>query len=459
MTARLHTDRALTFRRPDYEEQRDGNHLLVWRNLPCWMIVDHDLSRLLAAIDGKRHAEELAASQPSSQRKATLQALRHLHMMGIISDGQDAPSSGGATPESGIANISINITAQCNLRCRFCYNLNSLSARPAEELSADEITGFLDSIKPHRTRDCSLTLLGGEPLLFPEKTLALARYGHRNALQTIVSTNGHCMTDEFARDARRHRLQVQVSLDGATADLHDRVRGPGSFDRTLSAVQRLVDRRVFTIVSLVCHKENLHCLEQFYSLAGKLRVNEARFIPLKRLGGACKAGLEPVDPQELVVLTARLFREHPEFRPLLGRDALSILATTCARSVRQPSCGTGLRTFLLDANGDIYPCLNTRAADLRIANIRELSFDFARVWAESAILNRVRRETSVENRRNKCYNCIVKYWCLGYCRGETLQTRGSLADRAADCSQQRKAIIEVFWLLGTEPSLTRGPTT
>lgn len=457
MMARLRTDKPLTFRRADYEEQRDGNHLLVWRDLPCWMIVDHELHSLLAALDGRRHADDLIASRPSSQRKQTVQALRRLHAMGIVSDGQDAPSPGGAVPESGVANVSINVTARCNLRCRFCYNLDLLDVRPADELTAEEITDFLDSVKPHLTRDCSLALLGGEPLLVADKTLALARYGRKNRWQTIVSTNGHCVTDDFARDARRAGLQVQVSLDGATADLHDPVRGPGAFERTLSGVRQLVDRRVFTILSLVCHRENLHCLPEFYALARALGVNEARFIPLKRLGGACKAGLEPVDPKDLVLSAASLFREHPEFRALLGRDALSILAATCAHSIRQPSCGTGLRTFLLDANGDIYPCLNTHVPGLRVVNIRDPGFDFARLWAESPILNCVRQETSLENPRNKCYNCVVKYWCLGYCRGETLQATGSLANRAVDCGRQREAILEVFWLLGTEPDLARGP--
>jgi radical SAM protein with 4Fe4S-binding SPASM domain len=204
---------------------------------------------------------------------------------------------------------------------------------------------------------------------------------------------------------------------------------------------------------MVYHTGNAHCLEQFYSLARDLGVNEARFIPLKRLGGACRAGLETVDPKDLVTHAAAIMRRHPQFKPLLGRDAFSILATNCTRSVRQPSCGTGLRTFLLDASGDIYPCLNTRVPELCVANIRDVDFDFGRLWSESAVLNRVREETSVDNPGNKCYNCVVKYWCLGYCRGETLDAKGSLTDHAIDCCRHREAILEMFWLLGMEPGL------
>jgi len=453
---KLRTDGPLEVRLPDHHEQRQGNHLLVWRDIPYWMIVDHELHALLTASDARHSVAQLVASQPPSQRKATIRALRHLHAIGIVSDGRDTVVPAGAVPPSGIANISINVTARCNLRRRYCYNLDSLSTEPPEELRADEIMDFLDSIRPLLTRDCSLTLLGGEPLLVPEKTLALARYGRTNGMQTIVSTNGHCVTDDFAKAARRNRLEVQVSLDGAGPDLHDAIRGTGAFERTLSGIGRLVHHRVFTILSLVCHKGNLEALEPFYSLAQELGVSEARFIPLKRLGGACKAGLQPADPKDLVVSAAAVFRRRPDFRALLGRDTLSILTATCARSVRQPSCGTGLRTFLLDANGDIYPCLNTHAPELRLGNVTEKDFDFRRLWTESPLLHRVREDTSVENRRNKCYNCVVRYWCLGYCRGETFHLTGSLTDRAVDCSRHREAILETFWLLGTEPGVTGG---
>jgi radical SAM protein with 4Fe4S-binding SPASM domain len=443
------------FRRPDHEEQREGNHLLIWRDIPFWMIVDHELRTLLTTMDGQYDIDARLATLSRSQKKAALRALGQLHAAGVFLDEQGTAPTAGVRPEPGIANVSINVTAKCNLRCRFCYNLDALESDPRGELSADGITGFLDSIKSSLAKGCSLTLLGGEPLLVPAKTLKLAQYGRKNGFQTMVSTNGHCVTDEFAAGARRSRLQVQVSLDGPDAEAHDRVRGRGSFVRTLGGIRKLVDQRVFTILSLVCHKDNLHCLEPFYSLARDLGVSEARFIPLKRLGGACKAGLEPANPKELVTTAAALFRGHPEFRTLAGRDALSILAATCAHSIRQPSCGTGLRTFLLDATGDIYPCLNTCVPELRVGNIREPAFDFARLWAESPLLNRVRESTSVENVQNKCYNCVVKYWCLGYCRGETFQAKGSLSGRATDCSQQREAVLEMFWLLGTERDLMR----
>lgn len=70
MTPKLRTDNPLTVRRADYEEQREGNHLLVWRDLPCWMIVDHDLRSLVNFVDGRRNADELAGRDRRSSRRS-----------------------------------------------------------------------------------------------------------------------------------------------------------------------------------------------------------------------------------------------------------------------------------------------------------------------------------------------------------------------------------------------------
>ena len=156
-------DKLVTVRRPDYEEQRQGDHLLIWRDLPYWMIVDHELRSFLAALDETQTIRTLLASQSPSQKKGAAKALGLLYGAGIVSDGQSAPSSRAAVPESGIANICVNVTARCNLRCRFCYNLDALSTDKGTELGVEEITHFLDSIRPLLTKDCSLTLLGASP--------------------------------------------------------------------------------------------------------------------------------------------------------------------------------------------------------------------------------------------------------------------------------------------------------
>ena len=136
-----------------------------------------------------------------------------------------------------------------------------------------------------------------------------------------------------------------------------------------------------------------------------------------------------------------------ELRRLAGRDAFSILGSTCRLSVRRQSCGSGRRTFLLDSDGALYPCVNTRLPEFRFGGIRDAGFDFETAWRRSHVLAEYRSRTSVERENGGCRDCVVRHWCLGGCRGETYAATGRLEDRSPSCEDLRAAVLEMFWTI------------
>ena len=74
------------------------------------------------------------------------------------------------------------------------------------------------------------------------------------------------------------------------------------------------------------------------------------------------------------------------------------------------------------------------------------------------MLNRVRQQTAIDNPDNECSQCLVRYWCLGGCRGETYAVKGTLGDRAWNCKDLRKSIIEMFWILADNSDWIKGAT-
>ena len=449
-------------RPPDHAEQRDGRHLLVWGDVPHWMVVDGELRAFLEALDGTEPLGALIRSRPAwaSARRALETSVGELLSRGAAEDADEPrraeePDDDALLP---IENVAVNVTRRCNLRCRFCYNLESLTASAEGELTAPEIIAFVETTRPFLAEKPSLTFLGGEPLLCPDKLLELADYGRRRGFETLVSTNGTRVTEAFAAGAKRVGLQVQVSLDGHTAEHNDAVRGQGAYARAVAGVRTLVRGGAYTILSMVCHRGNLPHLGAFYDLARSLGVHEARFIPLKLMGGAPATELEPVPMRELMLEAFGLFTRRPELLALTGRDAFSIMANTCRYSSRRQSCGTGLQTLLLDADGTLYPCLNTNVGELRVANVRDAGFDFARVWRGSPVLRRVREASFVGNAQRPCSRCLVRYWCLGGCRGETLATTGDLSGPAWNCADLRRTVVEMLWLLAERPDLVKPAT-
>lgn len=438
----------------DIQESRGDRHLLVWAGVPHWMVVDGEMLAFLGRLDGTTplgRTVEPGAGSPQVVAKTVKQLLKR----GVVEVAAESGKSQVDRPEPRLESIAVNVTARCNLTCSFCYARHERAGNRAEEVSAGHILAFLRAARPMMGRPCSLVLLGGEPFLEPAKLLAVAAQGRRWGLSAIVSSNGTLITPELAREARRARLQVQVSLDGCEEPTHERVRGRGTWDRALRGLRALVQARVHTVISMVCHRDNLHQLEGLFDLARELGVQEARFIPLKQIGAARDCQQRPVPMNELMAAARAIFERRPELRSLLGRDALSILANTCRYSARRPSCGTGLHTVLLDADGRVYPCLNLTASEFRVGSVRDAGFDFGQVWRHSSTLGQLRRATSVENPQRACSRCPVRYWCLGGCRGETLARTGDLSGPAADCSTLRRTMLDMMWMLAESPDLVR----
>jgi radical SAM protein with 4Fe4S-binding SPASM domain len=423
---------------PDYREERDGRVLLVWGDLPFWLIVDKPAATFIDLLsEGRALDAALRTVRGTTAEAATM--LSRLRQAGVI--GPRRPHLGKQRIES----ISVNVTNRCNLRCAFCYNAGR---KTEHELSAEQMIRGLEGLRRSIAPGAMLALLGGEPLLEPEKTLALAQWAKRRGLRAIVSTNGLLMNEEFARAAAACGLDCQVSLDGATAEMHEAIRGHGTFDHAVNAVQTLLNAGAHTLLSMVFHAGNVAAIPDFLHLAQRLGVHEARFIPIKRLAGG--SNFSPPDLATLCRETVKLLTAEPQLGKLLARDYVSILAQTCQACSPRAGCGTGSQTLLLDADGAIYPCPNLAQPQFAAGNITVGRP--ADLWRHSEVLNQVRAQVSLQD-RHACGRCFARHWCLGGCRGETYAITGDLRAKSPTCDQNRAAIVEMFWILSDHPRL------
>jgi radical SAM protein with 4Fe4S-binding SPASM domain len=444
-------NRIYSYIKPDMMEEREGKILLVWGNIPFWTVVDRELFELLNMLDGKRSLIDIIKSigVGYKQKKELKTALKILVMNKIVVD--EGSLSLSAVEENNkfipIENVALNITKSCNLNCSYCYNHSHSSSNSEVELSEEEIISMLKEIKPMTGSKVTMTVLGGEPLMAAKTLIRISEEAVELGYTVLISTNGTNITEEFLQAARRLKLEIQVSIDGHNAEINDRTRGKGSFERAVNGVRKLVQNKVYTIISMVCHEENFQQLEAFYNFATSLGVNEARFIPLKKIGRAECGVLKPVNMKRLALEAHLLFKKNSKFARLAGRDFFSILRSTCRNSIKRRSCGTGLQTLLIDSDGSLYPCINTACREFNIGNIREEGFDFSLVWANSQILKDYREKTSVDSLQNSCSGCPLRYWCLGCCRGETYTVKGDISTAAYNCDEMKEAIIEMFWIL------------
>jgi len=137
--------------------------------------------------------------------------------------------------------LQYEITYKCNLRCIMCYNASG-AADGRTDMSDDEWMAVADE-------SCRMGILeaiisGGEPFLRKDLVFKLLDFFKKNGVVPHLITNGWFITPEIARRLAEYQFGfIQVSIDGHTPEIHDRIRQvKGSWDRATRALQYLSSR-------------------------------------------------------------------------------------------------------------------------------------------------------------------------------------------------------------------------
>jgi len=133
--------------------------------------------------------------------------------------------------------LTWELTYACNLACVHC--LSSSGRRDPHELDTAECKAVIDELE--RMGVFYVNIGGGEPTVRRD-FWELVDYATAHRVGVKFSTNGIKITPGIARRlAASDYVDVQISLDGATAEVNDAVRGAGSYATALRAMRHLAD--------------------------------------------------------------------------------------------------------------------------------------------------------------------------------------------------------------------------
>src|SRR6202167_1147609 len=173
--------------------------------------------------------------------------------------------------------LTWELTYACNLSCVHC--LSSSGRRDPRELSTEECKAVIDELE--RMQVFYVNIGGGEPTVRPD-FWELVDYATAHHVGVKFSTNGVRITPEVAaRLAASDYVDVQISLDGATAEVNDAVRGAGAFDMAVRALENLVAAGFSDAkISVVVTRHNVDQLDEFAAFARRygatLRITRLR---------------------------------------------------------------------------------------------------------------------------------------------------------------------------------------
>lgn len=137
--------------------------------------------------------------------------------------------------------LTWELTYACNLSCVHC--LSSSGRRDPNELSTEQCKSIIDELQ--RMQVFYVNIGGGEPTVRSD-FWELVDYATDHQVGVKFSTNGVKIDKKVAaRLAASDYVDVQISIDGATAEVNDAVRGPGSFamaERALANLKEAISR-------------------------------------------------------------------------------------------------------------------------------------------------------------------------------------------------------------------------
>jgi mycofactocin biosynthetic radical S-adenosylmethionine protein MftC len=300
--------------------------------------------------------------------------------------------------------LTWELTYACNLSCVHC--LSSSGRRDPRELSEAQCRAVIDELE--RMQVFYVNIGGGEPTVRPD-FWDLVDYATAHHVGVKFSTNGVKITPAAAaRLAASDYVDVQISLDGATAAVNDAVRGPGSYVTAVRAMERLAGAGLAGFkISVVVTRHNAGQLDDFQAIADRFgaQLRLTRLRPSGR-GADVWDELHPTAAQQRG-LYDWLTRRGEQ---VLTGDSFFHLAGYGDALPGLNLCGAGRVVCLIDPVGDVYACPFAIHDSFRAGNVRDPG-GFTAVWRESELFAGLRQPQS----GGACQSCSAYDACRGGC--------------------------------------------
>jgi len=320
------------------------------------------------------------------------------------------------------ANVFFHILTKCNLACRHCY-INP-EQHGHQTLALDTIKAWLKPFAA-QNRKANVIFLGGEPTLHPGLAAAVKYARQLGYASVTVDTNGYLFHDILENVTPEDVDFFSFSLDGATADTNDRLRGQGSYDQCLRGIEKTVARGFATSLIYTVSRANAHELARMPDLLQQLGVQRFFIQVIGLRGRSADGGLSAFAGDSPQLTRAEWAKQVP---PVAKAAADRGLTVSYPKVFLEPDevfecAGLVADNYFIFPNGRVYRCPlceDFPVHSLRFESDRLVPADrlnendfFKLTIPEGCVMNRLIQPENIDGRpgspgTNRIACCLLK---------------------------------------------------
>jgi len=339
-------------------------------------------------------------------------------------------------------------TIRCNLSCAHCRRVEG-DETAASDMTTEQSIGLVDQLAELGSGQGFMPILvfsGGEPLCRSD-IFEIIEYADSKGIKPALATNGTMIDDAMAKRIKNSGIQrVSVSLDGATGEVHNKLRlQEGSFEAALEGIGNLRRNDVPFQINVTITKYNAHQLDDMFELAKSLGAVAVHIFMLVPVGCgeefAEEDMLDSGEYEDMMVEIAKVERKDeieikvtcgPHYERVSRQEAIASAKQTRPAAMgghpghkaMSKGCLAGLGVIFVGHQGDVFPC---GYLPVNCGNVLEQPLED--IWYNNKELATMRNPEKLEG---KCGVCEYKKVCGG-CRARAFSATGNYMGEEPFC--------------------------
>lgn len=341
--------------------------------------------------------------------------------------------------------VEIHLTHSCNLKCIHCFQESKPYDKKYNELNPQKWLDIFDQLEEMNTQ--SIRFSGGEPLYYKGFDYIINKIiGKRFAINIL--TNGLLINDQNIDALSSPNVTLNISLDGHNAEMHEYLRGKGTFQKLIKNLKKLAANNADVRISSTLHKKNIPYIEELVKLLIDVGIKSIGFILIEPAGRA-------VINKELLILDYDIqlankiiakcmenFGDKINIQTfdLITNSTFDISNFIMGDETNKPEsiiyCTAGTTQLTICSDGILYPCIHAFGyKDLIIGDIN--SNKILNLWKQNNLWLNFRGNIKLKD-INVCNSCELVSTCsLKNCRVKSYNENTGLLAKPFNCLKDR----------------------